>query len=213
MPDPRPGKTRERLLFLLKTKGPQTASELARRVELTSMAVRQHLGTLESEGLVAAHDERRAVGRPAHIWSLTEAGSQRFPEGYAELAVDLIGTVRRALGEEALEALISDRTSRQLAGYRERIPEGAPLPKKVAALAKLRREEGYMAEWSRGRDGSLTLVENHCPICAAAQVCQGLCDAELHLFREALGPGVDVARQEHILEGSRRCVYHISPIS
>ena len=44
-----------------------------------------------------------------------------------------------------------------------------------------------MASSARTKDGWL-LVENHCPICAAAQVCQGLCDGELALFKAALGP-------------------------
>jgi predicted ArsR family transcriptional regulator len=55
-------------------------------------------------------------------------------------------------------------------------------------LSKLRREKSYMASWSRaqGAGGALTLVENHCPICAAAQTCQGLCRDELELFQALL---------------------------
>ena len=59
------------------------------------------------------------------------------------------------------------------------------------------------------RDGSWTLVENHCPICAAAEVCQGLCAGELELFRRVLGARVE--RTEHLLDGARRCVYRITP--
>jgi predicted ArsR family transcriptional regulator len=58
-------------------------------------------------------------------------------------------------------------------------------------------------------DGSLRLVENHCPICAAATACTGLCDGELDLFRQVLGPGVEVVREEHLLAGARRCAYRI----
>jgi predicted ArsR family transcriptional regulator len=69
-----------------------------------------------------------------------------------------------------------------------------------------------MAQWSRtkGENGALTLVENHCPICAAAQTCQGLCRDELALF-QALLPDAEVERVEHLLEGARRCAYRVVP--
>ena len=75
-------------------------------------------------------------------------------------------------------------------------------------LAKLRVEEGYMAESRPAPDGSLLLIENHCPVCAAARACQGLCRSELEIFR-ALLPGASVERVDHILAGARRCAYRI----
>ncbi|HMB67873.1 MAG TPA: MarR family transcriptional regulator, partial [bacterium] len=85
-----------------------------------------------------------------------------------------------------------------------------PLERRVAALARIRREEGYLAEWRRERGGSLLLVENHCPICAAARACAGLCRNELELFRTVLGPDVKVERIEYLLEGGRRCAYRVT---
>jgi predicted ArsR family transcriptional regulator len=67
-----------------------------------------------------------------------------------------------------------------------------------------------MAEWSRA-DGGFLLIENHCPICAAAAVCQGLCREELSLFRRVLGSEVRVERTDHVLAGARRCAYRITP--
>lgn len=66
-----------------------------------------------------------------------------------------------------------------------------------------------MAEVRRERPGTFVLVENHCPICAAATACQGFCTSELDLFRSVLGPGVDVERTEHIVGGDRRCAYRV----
>jgi predicted ArsR family transcriptional regulator len=54
------------------------------------------------------------------------------------------------------------------------------------------------------------LVEHHCPICAAAQACQGFCRNELELFRRVLGPGVTVDRTEYLLGGDQRCAYRIT---
>jgi hypothetical protein len=63
---------------------------------------------------------------------------------------------------------------------------------------------------SQDADGSYLLVENHCPICAAATACQGFCRSELQIFQEVLGDDVQVARTEHVLSGARRCAYRIA---
>jgi predicted ArsR family transcriptional regulator len=199
--------SRDRILHLLKTKGPQTAAALARRLGMTGVGARQHLAPLEAEGLVAYDERKDGVGRPAREWRLLPKAEARFPDSHGELAVAMLGSMREAFGDAGLARLVALRTKAQLRAYRERIPPRAPLHRKVAALAATRREEGYMAEWSRDGKGFL-LVENHCPICAAAQFCQGLCSGELELFRAVLGARVE--RTEHLLAGARRCVYRIA---
>ncbi len=175
---------------------------------MTAVAARQHLEPLEAEGLVAYEEQPRGVGRPARTWRLTEKAAGLFPDSHGELAVAMLGSMRQAFGEEGLERLVALRTRAQIRAYRKRVSPRAPLHRRVAALAAIRREEGYMAEWSREGKGFL-LVENHCPICAAARTCQGLCAGELDLFRAVLGARVE--RTEHILAGARRCLYRISP--
>ena len=41
-------------------------------------------------------------------------------------------------------------------------------------------------------------------------MCLGLCTAELELFREALGDGVTIERDQHLLTGAQRCSYRIT---
>ncbi len=203
---------RDRVLYHLKTRGPQTAAQLASRLDVTSMAVRLHLQAAEAEGLVTFTDERRKVGRPARVWSLTDKATSRFPDTHGDLTVDLLDAVKTTFGADGLDRLITERTKKQRASYLERMPaEDAPLASRVAAIADIRRSEGYMAEWQAEADGSFTLAENHCPICAAARFCQGFCRDELEVFRELLGDSVIVNRTDHILAGARRCAYRIEP--
>ena len=214
LPPVRPAKdarSRDKILYELKTLGPLTAQALAERLGVTAMAVRQQLYKLRDQGTVEFSDEAGGVGRPKRIWELAEAGQREFPDNHAELALGMIEAVKRAFGEDGLERLVQARTEAQAVAYARRIPAGEPLARRVAALARIRREEGYMAEWKREPDGTLLLAENHCPICAAAQACVGLCAGELELFRTVLGPGVGVEREEYLLEGARRCVYRIDP--
>jgi predicted ArsR family transcriptional regulator len=209
----RPGerKTRRAIVKLLKTEGPLDSARLAERLGLTAMAVRQHLYALQSENLVA-HEERPVpLGRPAKFWKLTREADRLFPEAYAELSVALIDAMQDAFGPEGLDRVLASRCARQRSDYAKRIRASDSLEKKLGELARVRTEEGYMAEVKRDADGNFLLVENHCPICAAATACQGFCSTELDLFRSVLGPGVTVERAEHIVSGDRRCAYRVTP--
>ena len=202
-------KTRRAITKLLKTEGPIDSAQLAQRLGLTAMAVRQHLYALQREGLVASEERPVPIGRPAKFWRLTREADHLFPEAYAELSVALIDSVKDAFGDEGLERVLTSRCARQRVDYGKRIKLHDALDRKLAELAKVRTEEGYMAEVRREDDGSFLLVENHCPICAAANACQGFCSTELDLFRSVLGPGVTVERAEHIIKGDNRCVYRV----
>jgi predicted ArsR family transcriptional regulator len=208
---PRPARpAADRLLILLKTRGPRTAAELGEAAGITGEAARQQLVRLAADGLVAAEAAPRGVGRPAQVWGLTAAGNARFPDAHAELAAHLIGSIRAQLGDEALDRLIDARAAESRASYAATLDDAADLGERVARLAEARTREGYMAEsWAEG-DGYV-LVENHCPICAAAAACQSFCRSELDTFRAVLGPDASVERDEHILAGDRRCAYRIRP--
>jgi predicted ArsR family transcriptional regulator len=210
-PHPTQRFTRRAIVKRLKSDGPLDSTRLARRMGLTPMAVRQHLYALQREKLVTAEERRGARGRPAKYWQLTREADRLFPEAYAELSVALIGALGDAFGEAGVQKVLESRCAAQRTTYRARIGASTTLGEKLRALAKQRTEEGYMAEVRRDGDGFL-FIENHCPICAAATVCQGFCSTELDLFRDVLGPGVAVERGEHIVSGDRRCVYRVSPV-
>lgn len=198
----------DRFLVLLKTRGPQTVADLGSAAGVTGEAARQQLGRLAADGLVVATSEPRGVGRPAQVWSLTEAGHARFPDAHSEVTVQLIRAIRTQFGEGALEQLMEARTTESKVIYTEALAGATDLGKRVARLAEVRTREGYMAEVQA--DGSdYLLIENHCPICVAATACQGFCRAELETFRAVLGPNAVVERTEHIVQGDRRCVYRV----
>jgi len=208
MVQPEPSSSRDRILHLLKVEGPRTASQLSKQLGMTPMGARQHLAILHEEGLVRSIEERRNVGRPAHVWSLTAKAHQRFADAHGTLAVELLESMRDTFGEEGMDQLLRARLVGQLQRYRDRMANAHSVQERVEMLCSLRSEEGYMAE-SWQENGSWYLAENHCPICEAAQSCPGLCRNELELFQGSLGPKLQVERVEHILDGQRRCVYRI----
>jgi len=205
-------RTRRAMIERLKQDGPQDAGTLAAGLGVSAMAVRQHLYALAAEKLVAFDEEARPVGRPAKLWRLTAAADRFFPDGHADLTLGLLGAMREAFGEDGMEKLLATRTAEQIAAYREWSKRARTLKARLEALAQIRTEEGYMAAVVRDNDGDgYLLVENHCPICAAAKTCQGLCASELAVFQAVVGDAASVERVDHILAGARRCAYRVRP--
>jgi predicted ArsR family transcriptional regulator len=206
------GETRRVILDLLKADGPARADELAEKIGITAMAVRQHLKTLLEQDMVTQQSVPKQIGRPAKMWCLTEKANTAFPDGHQELALSLIDCMRESFGEDGLARIIAARAEQQTMIYQTRLQAtDQSLRAKVTALAAARHAEGYMAHVEEDGDGSLLLVENHCPICSAASTCRQLCARELDVFQNVLGPGVMVERTDHILAGARRCAYRITP--
>ena len=200
-------RTKERLLLLLKSRGPMTTKALATALGISVPATRTHLKSLGEQ--VTSVSVASGVGRPAQTWQLTEAAQDRFPDTHSELTVRILQSVERTLGPSGLEAVIADRYRESEALYLAELAGARTLAGRLKRLVRLRSEEGYMAELEKTPDGWL-LLENHCPICAAATACQGFCSNELQLFRKVLGPKAQVERVEYLLEGGRRCAYSVT---
>jgi predicted ArsR family transcriptional regulator len=208
---PRTQTGRAAVLAQVKREGPVAADALAAQLGLTPMAVRQHLQALEREGLVAQTpaDRKAERGRPARLWRTTPTGDRRFADAHAGLTVDLIRQMRAAFGEDGLDRLLALRTAEQAAVYGAEIDARTDLRGRLQTLAAIREREGYMAELREDAEGFL-LLEHHCPVCAAASLCTGLCREELALFGAVLGKGVRVERTAHLLAGAGRCAYRIT---
>lgn len=201
-------RTEDRILFALKTRGPISTSGLAELIGISVPGVRQHLGRLADGSLVEFFDRGDGVGRPARYWRLTRSADSRFPDTHADLTRDMITAIREGLGEAALTKVIGHRHRQMEERYRATIGNASRLSTRLSRLAALRSDDGYMAAVEKTEEGYL-LVENHCPICAAAATCQGFCDGELELFGKLL-PGARVERVDHLLAGARRCAYAVT---
>lgn len=202
--------SKDQLLYLLKSKGPQSASELGKALGMTAPGAQQNLAKLAASGLITAEDRKHGKGRPRRFWHLTDKGHARFPERHSDLTLELLESTKTVFGAEGLERLISHREKETLGVYKNELRGIESLKDKIAELAAIRSREGYMAEWQETGPAQFLLIENHCPICAAATACQGLCRSELEIFRAVLGAKAKVERSDHILAGARRCAYQIT---
>ena len=202
------------ILDQLKRYGPQSVKVLAKRLDMTTMGVRQHLQDLQNSKLVTTTTESRQTrGRPLHLWRLTADGHDYFPTRHQELNLELLAIIREELGESTLEKLVNSQADRTIRRYNLVLGEINDLEQRLTALAEARTEDGFMAEVRLLPDQSWLLIENHCPICSVAKYCRDYCESELYLFQQLLGEKIDIKRTEYLLEGSRRCAYKISIVS
>jgi hypothetical protein len=76
---------------------------------------------------------------------LTESGHARSPDRHGDLTVQLIRNVQSVFGDEALERLIAVREGSAETAYRKALDGIEGIAERLAALAQLRADEGYMA--------------------------------------------------------------------
>ena len=205
------GATAERILFLLKTRGPLKTADLGAMLDITPEAARQQVQKLvDGAMIVGCLMPPVGAGRPSQKWVLTDTAQARFPNTHAQLTAQLIDSIKLIYGNEGIDKVVE---SMELANTREYVAaceQGRNLQEKVQVLVAIRDSAGYMASMEAEGENWL-IIENHCPICVAAQQCQGFCRAELQVFQAAIGDSGQVERTEHMITGSRRCVYRVTP--
>ena len=197
--------TRTNIINLLKINGKMTINEVSTQLDMSSMGVRQHLNSLEREGLVEYSRQKSSRGRPKYIYTLTEQAKEMFPESYKSLTIEVLEEAEDIGGENLVNQLFTKRMDSQIQSYTKRL-QGKNFNKKVKELAKIRSEEGYMAKISKNGD-NYSLVEHHCPISMIAKKYRILCETEKKLFQRVLG--VEVKREHHLMCGSHKCSYYI----
>jgi DeoR family suf operon transcriptional repressor len=193
------------ILVELKRARGSTAKDLASRLNVSLNAVRHHLKELETQALVDYERRHQGVGAPAFVYRLTPTGEALFPRRYEATLNELLDHVVEREGRagavsvlEARYATLTRRLQGELAG--------APPTERIAAVARLLTEEGYMAEASATASSGI-LVEHNCAIQAVAERFPEICAAEARFLAAVLGAEVD--RQEHILSGCSACEYRV----
>ena len=197
--------TRERILLLLRRHGRLSAPRLAELLNINSVGVRRHLGLLERDGLVESTVGKPSRGRPAAIYRLTDAGLERFPRHYDEVAREALAFLKDH-DAAALSQFLAWRNERLAASYAGRV-DGATLTERAGALAEVLSEQGFMAE-VESAPGGLRLCQHNCTVEHLAAELPDLCTSEAELFERLLGTRVE--REATVVDGAVRCVTRIN---
>jgi predicted ArsR family transcriptional regulator len=201
-----PERTQEAVLMYIKRTGEVTVADLCKELSITSMAVRRHIAGLQKDGLVESRIVRQSRGRPTYHYKLTEKAEGLFPTGFQNLAVDLLDVVFEQSGHKGVMELLSRRNEKMAERFRSRVAN-KDIKGRVAEVAKIFSENGYMTEWETLPDGNFIIFQRHCAVHDLALQYRQLCVLEPELMENLLG--VKVTRQQYILKNDPVCGYFV----
>jgi predicted ArsR family transcriptional regulator len=181
-----------------------TVAELCSLLGITSMAVRRHLSTLQQDDLVESKMVRQPRGRPTYHYRLSEKAKKLFPSGFQTLASDFLDMVHEQSGHKGVMEFLSHRNERVAQRLQERMAN-KNLGERVAEVAKIFSEDGYMTEWEALPDGNFIIYQRNCALHDLANQYRQICILEPRLIETLLG--TKVTRQQYILKNDPVCGY------
>lgn len=197
--------TRDRVLGLIASAGPITASTLANELGVTPAGVRRHLGALALDGLITEHEpaghHARGRGRPAKSYIATTEGQQSLATAYTSVAVDAVAFMRE---HGQLDEFVEAKASELERILEAAVPAGVPMAERVAALSGALADKGYATSVRPGPGGyTVQLCQGHCPVQSIAEEAPEWCEAETRAFSRILD--VHVQRLSTLAGGAHVC--------
>lgn len=172
--------------------------ELADVMKISRMAVHKHLSVLQNRGLVESIEIRESsVGRPKMMYQLTSQSKSIFPKSYSAIATHALDFIERNMGKEGVERVLRDRQDDLFNKYYKHLKD-LDFDKRVKELARIRDEEGYMAESKKESKLSSrrhVLLEYNCPIIHIAEKHWEACSVETELFEKLLGANIETTHR------------------
>ena len=187
---------KKKLLYYLKIMQQAGLEELANVMKVSRMAVHKHLALLQKRGLVEGVETRGRIGRPRMMYQLTSQSKTVFPKSYSAIATHALDFIERNMGKNAVEKVLRERQSELFDEYYKRLKD-LDFDKQVKELARIRDEEGYIAESKReSKSGrKYVLLEYNCPIIHIAEKHWEACSAETELFEKLLGADIETTHR------------------
>jgi predicted ArsR family transcriptional regulator len=200
---------KELLQQLLKNKAGLTVDELSTRLAITRTAVRQHLASLESDGLVVPGSTRPTGGRPEQLYLLSDKGTESFPRQYSWLAQLVIESVKQEAGAAGLRSRLGAMGSRVAAQLRAQHPGLASRQEKVMKLSELMEELGYRTGGVTAAASAPTIVADNCVFHDLALKDPDVCEFDLALLSGFTDSKVE--HQECMAKGGHVCRFRFKP--
>jgi len=198
----------EILNILKRTRG-LSVNELADKLDMSYMGIKQHCVDLEHDGYLDTWRRPKPVGRPEMLYRLTKRAHELFPVTSNELTLQILASARKLYGPASAEKLLFMVFQEKTKGYQARVKGGTP-SERAKSFARLRDGEGHMAEVEAGGPPNpLSIVEHHSPILDLLRAFPIVARLEADMFQAALGTRVQ--REETSVSGLYCCTYRIGP--
>jgi predicted ArsR family transcriptional regulator len=206
--------TRQRKLLqlLLTNKAGLSVDELAKRLEITRNAVRQHVSALENDGLVMGGATRPSGGRPEQLYHLTGKGKELFPRQYSWLAQLVMESLKKESGANGLRERLSAMGARVAEQLRAQYPGLKTRQEKVQKLSELMEQLGYNTGSSAtAASGGPVIEADNCVFHDLALKDPDVCQFDLALLSNFTDSKVD--HQECMATGGHVCRFKFKPKS
>ena len=172
--------------------------DLADRLKMSYMGIKEQCEHLEKAGLLDTWRQPQTRGRPFKLYRLTQRAHDLFPTTSNAVTLDLLEASQKLYGPTSSEKLLLLVFQKMTAGYESRL-RGDTLPERIKCLARLRDHDGYMSESEPGDDGTLKIVEYHSPILDVMRAYPITVKMETDMFQRLLG--APVRREESTASG------------
>ena len=197
--------TRQKVLHTLLKNHRCTINELAEVVEINPISVRHHISRLQADGLVVSEEERHGVGRPRHVYFLTEAGLEQFPTRYLRLTIRLLEQLKGTLPPKMVDQLFSQMAADLVEEYAQTANmQGLTIEQRLELVHDLLREEGFDLEWEK-RGDQYFIREVNCPYLHVGQNHPEVCVIDQTLISTVLN--LPTEKVKCILDGDNQCTY------
>ena len=90
---------------------------------MSRTGVLQQLHALETAGLVERQAVRHGVGRPRHVYDVTDAAQDLFPTNYDGLASGLLAAIKSIGGDALIDDVFEERRRLTRDRFRQRIAD------------------------------------------------------------------------------------------
>jgi predicted ArsR family transcriptional regulator len=180
--------------------------ELADRLKMSYMGVKEQCEHLEKAGLLDTWRQPQTRGRPFKLYRLTQKAHELFPTASNPVTLNLLEAALKLYGPTAPEKLLLVVFQKMTVAYETRL-RGETLAERVKWLSRLRDHDGYMSEYETGDQGQLRIVEHHSPILDVLRAYPIAAKLESDMFQRLLG--VTVQREESIASGLFSAVFSV----
>lgn len=182
-----------------------TINDLAEVAEINPISMRHHIAKLESEGLVTTQVVRKGVGRPHHVYFLTNAGMERFPQRYLTLSIRLLEQLKENLPKKTVKKLFKEIASGMVDDHTAQINlVELDLDDRVELITQLLQTEGFSIEISPLEEG-VQIKETSCPYKHVGQEHPEICLVDETIIEKVLD--TEIEKTHCVLNGDPFCAY------
>ncbi len=173
--------------------------ELATRLGMSYMGVKDLCIDLETRGLLDTWRQPVRHGRPLMLYRLTGKAHDLYPTASNPLTIEVLDAAQKLYGASAPEKLLLVTFQKKHEEYERRLA-GQSLAARAESLARIRDDEGHMVEWQPPNEtGELRIIEHHSPILDILRAFPLVGRLEADLFQRLLK--VPVQREEACASG------------